>query len=122
MEIKLKKGVVFTCDIPESPIKHTFFVITNPDKNGKILCVNATTVTNGCDRSCILTKKDFIGLSHESFINYASPIYAKPKDILHQLNQGDCTYNTASDATIRKIIDGAAESDAIKPIHIKLLL
>jgi hypothetical protein len=93
--------------------QHLFFIITNPEENGgKVLAVNATSLRENSDRSCILTRNDHPDIKKNSCIRYNKPIFEE-SSLIEKLCGGEVIRGRhASDEVIQRIRDGG-----LKTIH-----
>jgi hypothetical protein len=95
---------------------HIYFVITDPaDNSGEVIIVNATTLRDGSDRSCILTHNDHSDLTVDSCIFYKAARIEKATTIENVLRGKIYKRRPASPETIKKIQEGALESDHFPP-------
>lgn len=105
-------GDTYWIEDPSSNKTHLYFVITEPDKNNRVLLVNMTDIDNISDRSCVIEPKDHKAVSKKSAIHYGNPIYARAKKIERAVKETERFQfgPGTSDELIEKIQRGALSS------------
>ena len=74
----LKLGDTFLMPETQHGTEHLYIVISDPDPEGKAVCVNVTTAYAFSEKTCVLQKGDHPFIEHESVIRYQ---YAKILDL-----------------------------------------
>lgn len=114
-------GDTFRCSVPP---RHIWIIISDPAVHERIILVNITTFTDSCvDDICILHPTDYRPfLTQASTIAYSRHKVAHSAGIEHLVQANYFLPMPAvPQATLRKIVDGARNSDGI-PNYLKLIL
>lgn len=114
--INLAKGSTFLSLTPNSNEKHLYFIITDPDENGKVVIVNLTKKHINSDDSCIIKKGEhpFAMKYDESVINYAEAVLIPIKNIENAIIQSPENFSKHSDIKdeiLNRILFGAKISE-----------
>jgi hypothetical protein len=119
--ITFPPGFAFLSRRPSYPTEHLHIVIS-PVIDGKVLLVNLTSKKYDSDDTCILCVGDHEFIKHDSVISYVDAIAADvslmEKAILSQTFKPQ---SPISDTVLKKIQDGAQESDAFPDVLLKYI-
>ncbi|MBA7533137.1 hypothetical protein ES705_25372 [subsurface metagenome] len=115
-----KKGKSFwredSKDKKGNPLKHLYFVISNPDIDNNVLVVNMTTVKNTGreDLSCILDVGDHPEITNKSYIKYDKAIELGTAKMIELAMKKIIILKKGLDPTVlKRIQEGAEKSSAL---------
>jgi len=112
----LEKGgtLILPNPSPSSQKEHLYFIISDPNEDGRVLLVNLTTYQPGKDKTCILNEGEHPFINHKSTIEYSEVLEPKIADLEKAIDSGIArTHAIASDVLLEKIQDGAKSSPAL---------
>lgn len=110
----LAKGDSLFLKNPGTGVGHLYFILTEPNKDNRVLLVNITTHRFGKDETCILNVGDHPFIRHKSVVEYSEAIEPKLTQIEKLLETGySNTPASASDDLLERMQDGARKSPAL---------
>jgi len=102
---------------------HLWVVISKPNNDGNVVCVNLTDSNNYLDSTCHLQVGDHEFITKSSAVMYKKARLWREADIAKRIRSGQLTqYPDLRPEIIKQIIDGALCSDDLSPflhVHIK---
>lgn len=115
MPIQIKSTVLLkNPSAPQNP-PHLYFVITEPDDEGKVLLVNITENEEDRDQSCVLQPKEHPYIRKESVVNYREAILSDVQKIDIAISMRVATPDVdMSDVLLNKMIQGGKISPFLK--------
>lgn len=99
-----------------NPLKHLYFVISNPDIDNNVLVVNMTTFkdTGREDLSCILDVGEHPEITNKSYIRYDKAVELGTSKIIELAMKKIIILKKDLDPTVlKRIQEGAKESSAL---------
>ncbi|MBM9501480.1 hypothetical protein JWG44_14590 [Leptospira sp. 201903071] len=112
----MKKGSTFLSLTPGSREKHLYCIITDPDKNGKVIIVNFTKRHLESDTSCIAKKGEhrFLNKYTESIVQYSEATVVLLSNIENAIQSSPDNFFKHDDLStelLNRIISGAEISE-----------
>lgn len=124
MPIQIRKGLTFRMKNPENDIPHLYVVLTNPNSENRVFCVNVTDIDNIVDHSCIIEPSEWNCISKRSAAKYSGYGAIEPiiMDLETQFENQDNFFGNASTEIVDKIIEGAKKTTALAKKFKKYLI
>jgi hypothetical protein len=104
---------------------HVWFVLSNPNAEGKSLCVNLTTLDEECiDDECLLETTDYGWIRHTTAVAFSRSKLFDTAKIAHAIEAGQVAASNPArlpDATMLKVKAAALNSVQLSESRKKLL-
>jgi len=120
----MKPGDTFIIPQPGTSLdSHLWVVISDPAQDAKaILIVNFTTLRGDSETACVLAVGEHPFVKHETCVSYRGAKVVSEADIATLMKAGQLKSHAAvSEAILKRIRDGAANSSRMSLEHAEIL-
>ena len=120
----MKPGDTFIIPQPGTSLdSHLWVVISDPAQDAKaILIVNFTTLRGDSETACVLALGEHPFVKHETCVNYRGAKVVSDADISALMKSGHLRpHAVVSDAILKRMRDGAANSSRMSLEHAEIL-